>query len=130
MSRYKIAKEARHDLKEIYRHIVSANPPAAGRLHDLSDDKFRMLAENPLLGERREDLAKNLRMFTIGNYVILIGPRKNALTSYKSCIPLAIYRHCGVHQRAFVDDYDVEKASIWKRLKNLSRSAAAGRGGR
>ena len=79
MSRYKIAKEARQDLKEIYRYIVSANPPAAGRLYDLFYDKFRMLAENPLLGEKREDLVENLRMFTAGNYIILYRLAKNSV---------------------------------------------------
>lgn len=79
MSRYKVAKEARQDLKEIYRHIFSANPSAAERLHDLFYDKFRILADNPLLGEKREDLAENLRMFTTGNYVILYRPAKNGV---------------------------------------------------
>jgi toxin ParE1/3/4 len=79
MSRYKIAKEARQDLKDIYRYIVSDNLPAAGRLYDLFYNKFRMLAENPLLGEKRDDLAENLRMFTTGNYVILYRPTKDGV---------------------------------------------------
>jgi toxin ParE1/3/4 len=79
MNRYKIAKEARQDLKEIYRYIFSANPSAADSLHDLFFDKFHMLAQNPLLGEARNDLAENLRMFTTGNYVILYRPAKTGI---------------------------------------------------
>jgi toxin ParE1/3/4 len=79
MRRYKIAKEARQDLKEIYQNIFSANPSAAGKLYELFYDKFRMLADNPLLGEKREDLADNLRMFSAGNYVILYRQAKNGI---------------------------------------------------
>lgn len=74
MSRYTIAREAREDLKEIYRYIARDNPSAAGRLRQIFFEKFRLLAEQPLIGEVRNDLAENLRMFSAGNYVVLYRP--------------------------------------------------------
>jgi toxin ParE1/3/4 len=71
MARYKLAQEARQDLKEIYQYIFARNRSAARKLYDLFHDKFRMLAANPLLGEKWEELAENIRRFTAGNYVIL-----------------------------------------------------------
>ena len=71
MARCKISRMARQNLKDIYRYLFPRNPSAADRLLHLLQQKFRMLAANPLLGEKREDLAENLRMFTVGNYVIL-----------------------------------------------------------
>lgn len=79
MSRYTIAPEARDDLRDVYRHIAKDNPNAAGRLRQLFFKKFRLLATQPLLGEAREDLAENLRMFTAGNYVILYRPTPSGI---------------------------------------------------
>jgi toxin ParE1/3/4 len=77
MAQCKISRNAREDLRDIYRHILVRNPSAADRLYLLFRDKFRILAENPLLGEKREDLAKDIRIFTASSYVIAYRPIKN-----------------------------------------------------
>ena len=79
MSRYVLAPEAREDLKSIYRYIARDNPPAAGRLRKVFLAKFRMLAQQPLMGQARDDLAQDLRMFPAGNYVILYRARSDGI---------------------------------------------------
>jgi len=79
MTRYKIAPQAREDLKAIYRYLAERSKPATGRLRQVFLEKFRLLAGQPLLGEARDDLAKDLRMFTAGNYVILYRPAEHGI---------------------------------------------------
>jgi len=79
MSRYIVSPEAREDLKSIYRYIAQDNPSAAGRLRQVFLERFRLLAQGPLLGEARDDLATDLRMFTAGNYVILYRPTEDGI---------------------------------------------------
>jgi toxin ParE1/3/4 len=79
MSRYTIAPEAKEDIKVIYRYISRDNAPAARRLRQALSNAFRMLAQRPLLGELRNDLAAELRMFCTGNYVILYYPTSNGV---------------------------------------------------
>jgi toxin ParE1/3/4 len=74
MSRYTIAPEAKEDIKGIHRRVASDNPPAARRLRQTLSSTFQLLAQEPLLGELRGDLAEDLRMFCVGNYVILYYP--------------------------------------------------------
>lgn len=74
MKPYSIAPRARADLKSIYRYIARDNQRAAGRLRELFLQKFRLLAQQPYMGETRSDLSEGLRMFTVGNYVILYRP--------------------------------------------------------
>ncbi len=76
MSRYTVTREARQDLKSIYRYITRDNPPAAGRLRQIFYEKFRGLADHPFLGKARDDLAEGLRMSLAGKYVILYRPKR------------------------------------------------------
>jgi toxin ParE1/3/4 len=80
MSRYIVSREAREDLKSICRYITQDSPSAAGRLRQVFFEKFRLLAQGPLLGEARDDLARDLRMFTAGNYVVLYRPTEDGIT--------------------------------------------------
>jgi len=79
MSRYRISPKAREDLKSIYRYVAEDNPPAAGRLKKMFLDRFLLLAAQPLMGEAREDLAENLRMFSLGSYVIRCRPTSDGI---------------------------------------------------
>ncbi len=79
MRRYRISRGARRDLADIYRHVASRNPSAAGRLRDLFFDKFRLLAIHPLLGESRSELAENLRVLPAGDYLIAYQPTENGI---------------------------------------------------
>ena len=73
MSRYRIADLARTDLDGIWDYIgiEKNNPDAAQRQIDELFEKFTILANNPRIGQLREDLRPDLRVFPAGQYVIL-----------------------------------------------------------
>ncbi|MBF0154694.1 MAG: type II toxin-antitoxin system RelE/ParE family toxin [Magnetococcales bacterium] len=60
-----------NDLLSIWRYIAKDNPKAADRLLIELDEKCAILADNPLLGPSRSDIAPDLRYFPVGRYVIL-----------------------------------------------------------
>jgi toxin ParE1/3/4 len=62
---------AEDDLIEIWAYIARDNPAAADRLLDVLDNKSRTLAGNPQTGMARDDIAKGVRHFPVGNYLIL-----------------------------------------------------------
>ncbi len=75
MNRYTLAPSARDDLHSIWDYIATEHdrPETADRLIETLYDKFVRLAENPFMGEVRQDLAdivKDIRSFSVGNYVI------------------------------------------------------------
>ena len=72
-------REARDDLDGIYSDVAQDSPPAADRLIDAIESRFRLLASNPLMGEARPELAPGLRSFSVGNYVIFFRPRDNGI---------------------------------------------------
>lgn len=74
MTSYSLTRLATADLDEIWEYVAQDNAPAADRLVAAFHDKFRLLARNPLLGERREDLSPTLRCFSMGSYVIYYQP--------------------------------------------------------
>jgi toxin ParE1/3/4 len=74
MTRFLLSREARNDLKSIYRYVAEHSASATGRLHDLFFAKFRLLSAHPLLGDTRDDLAIGIRAFTAAKYVILYRP--------------------------------------------------------
>lgn len=70
MPYFERTSQARLDLVEIVDFIARDNPVAAFRLLDRLEEKFAMLARQPLIGEPRDDLGEGVRQFTVGNYVI------------------------------------------------------------
>lgn len=70
MSRFSLSHLARQDLAEIHEKVARNKPSAARRLLKNFFDRFRLLADYPDLGEKRDDLRPNLRSFSLGNYVI------------------------------------------------------------
>lgn len=74
MNRYRIDRQARADLEEIFDYIAHDNRSAAGRLMQQFKERFRLLAAHPLMGQSRPELAPNLRSVTVGNYVIYYRP--------------------------------------------------------
>ena len=70
MSRYYLSPLARNDLNEIHDYIANDNPRAARRFVLSLKETCQLLARNPELGERKDDLAPSLRCFVVGNYVI------------------------------------------------------------
>lgn len=70
MNTFRLSHLARADLAQIHDYIARNNPAAAFRQVDVFFGKFQTLADQPLIGQLREDLRANLRTFSAGNYVI------------------------------------------------------------
>lgn len=66
-----VSKQARQDLVDIWLYIADNNPYAADTLLDRLHEKISYLADHPLLGPTRPDIAPNLRYLVSGNYLIL-----------------------------------------------------------
>lgn len=62
---------AENDLIEIWTYIAKDNIAAADRVLDRLDDRSRLLADNPGLGVRRDDLDLEIRSFGVGSYLVL-----------------------------------------------------------
>jgi len=65
---------AQADLDEIWDFIADDSEERADSFIDLLDGKFQTLAQNPKLGRTREELAKGLRSFPVGHYIIFYLP--------------------------------------------------------
>ncbi|HLA85317.1 MAG TPA: type II toxin-antitoxin system RelE/ParE family toxin [Thermoguttaceae bacterium] len=76
MSRFTLDPRVRVDLDEIWDYIgiENNNPVAASRQIEVLYEKFLLLANEPLLGQLREDLGKNLRAFVARPFVVLYRP--------------------------------------------------------
>jgi toxin ParE1/3/4 len=70
---------AETDLDGILEFIAHDKPLAAMSFVEKLREKRYLLAANPELGELRQDLAENLRAFSIGNYVIFYRPIQNGV---------------------------------------------------
>ena len=62
------------DILDIWDHIAEDSLDQADRWVDKLDEKFRLIATQPLLGRAREELAADLRSFPFGRYVIFYAP--------------------------------------------------------
>lgn len=62
------------DILDIWDHIAEDSLDQADRWVDRLDEKFRLLATQPLIGRAREDLAVDLLSFPFGRYVIFYTP--------------------------------------------------------
>ena len=71
MSLIQRTAQAEEDLIEIWIYIAQDNPGAADRVLDDIEERFYALADNPLMGRLRPDIAPEFRYFTVGKYLIL-----------------------------------------------------------
>jgi toxin ParE1/3/4 len=71
MGSFRRTARAEEDLVEIWLYIAEDNANAADRLLEEIDRSCGLLADNPLLGRARPDIAPELRYLPIGNYLIL-----------------------------------------------------------
>lgn len=62
---------ARQDLLAIWDYIATDNMAAADRVLDALDARIQLLADHPLLGPSRPDIAPDLRYLVSDNYLIL-----------------------------------------------------------
>ena len=79
MGRCQFSLRARRDLHEINDYISRDSHTAAERFVDLIENTCRTLATHPAMGQSCEQLAANLRLFTVGNYVIFYRPIDNGV---------------------------------------------------
>ncbi|MGD9634248.1 MAG: type II toxin-antitoxin system RelE/ParE family toxin [Pirellulales bacterium] len=70
---------AREDLREFLLHVARDKPGAAKRLVDKLEQECRFLANNPGTGTLRADLLANLRMWSVGSYVICFQPSSDGV---------------------------------------------------
>ena len=72
---------AKADVLSIGRYIAqqSGSRSAALRFLDKIDAKLKFLAQHPLAGEARPELAADVRSFPIGNYVIFYRPSEDGI---------------------------------------------------
>jgi toxin ParE1/3/4 len=70
---------ANSDLLETWLYIAEDSPAAADRWLALVDEKCRLLASMPQMGERCDTLAPSLRRFAVGRYVIFYRPAENGI---------------------------------------------------
>ncbi len=66
--------QAEIDVSSIWTFIAADSLKAADALLGRIEAAFDMLAETPLAGRARSDLAPKLRSFPVGNYIIFYVP--------------------------------------------------------
>lgn len=62
---------ADQDLEELWFFIAQDDPAAADRWLEALDQKIRLLADNPMMGTARPDIARELRYHPVGNHLLL-----------------------------------------------------------
>lgn len=62
------------DILEIWDYIADDSFDAADRWVDQLDEKFRLLATQPLMGRIRDEVDRDMRSFPFGRYVIFYMP--------------------------------------------------------
>ena len=67
------------DILDIWDHIAEDSLDQADRWVDKLDEKFGILATQPLMGRAREELAAGLGSFPFGRYVIFYMPVQDGI---------------------------------------------------
>lgn len=67
------------DLLEIWLYIAEDSPANADQFLDRLNEKAKKLAEFPLMGTERPELAHQLRCFAVDRYVIYYRPLANEI---------------------------------------------------
>ena len=72
MKRIRVSDPAERDLDDIWRYVVkkSGSMEIADRLVDSITETFRLFAQAPGVGTRRERIAPGVRGFPVGKYII------------------------------------------------------------
>lgn len=73
-NRARKSPQAEIDITSIWNYVAADNIKAADGLIDRIERTFDMLAEQPLAGRARSDLAPRLRSFPVASYVIFYVP--------------------------------------------------------
>jgi len=69
---HRLAPEAEADLDELWFYVASnSSVETADRLVDSLTSRFCLLASHPHAGRQRDDLWPGMRIFPVGQYVVL-----------------------------------------------------------
>ncbi len=69
---HRLAPEARADLVELWFYVAGDRSiEAADRLVDSITARFFLLSTHPRVGRRRDDLRPGLRVFPVGDFLVL-----------------------------------------------------------
>jgi toxin ParE1/3/4 len=71
MGRIQRTPRADLDLEEIWFFIPQDDPAAADRWLDTLEEKIALLADNPLMGPSRPEIARELRYHPVGSHLLL-----------------------------------------------------------
>jgi toxin ParE1/3/4 len=71
MGRIQRTPRADQDLEELWFFIAQDDPIAADRWLDTLEEKIGLLADHPLMGPARPDIARELRYHPVGNHLLL-----------------------------------------------------------
>jgi toxin ParE1/3/4 len=67
-------RDAERDLDALWDFIAGDNPTAASGVLRRIFSTCELLASQPLMGEARPDLGRDLRSLSVGSYVIFFRP--------------------------------------------------------
>jgi toxin ParE1/3/4 len=79
MGRVTRTQLAADDILDIWDHIAEESVSAADRWVDQLDEKFNLIATQPLMGRARQELAESVRSFPFGRYVIFYVPLEGGI---------------------------------------------------
>ena len=79
--RFRLAPEARQDIKEIWSYIARDSVEAAARVRQEIRDNCRRLAQHPYIGHERNDLStrEDVRFWPVYSYLIIYRPASRPL---------------------------------------------------
>jgi toxin ParE1/3/4 len=87
-------RQAEADLISIWIYIGTDDPAAADRVLDEIDYRIQLLAQLPDMGQARPDIAKELRYFPVGRYLILYRKIKGGSKLCASFTARAAWMSC------------------------------------
>jgi len=79
LNRIRRSRASREDVSGIWGYIADDDIDADEALIGTLDAKLRLLADNPMLGRARPEIAPDLRSFAVGNYVIFYEPKPDGI---------------------------------------------------
>ena len=74
-----LTAEAEESRIGIWLSVAAEIPDAADRLLERLDEKCRLCATQPEMGTPRPDLGRNVRCFSVGNYVVIYQPTEEGI---------------------------------------------------
>ena len=81
MKRFKLSPEGAKDIRDIWDYIAKDSVKAARKVRLRLFDACQLLAQNPTIGHRREDLTgEPVFFFPVGSYLIIYDSRTKPIS--------------------------------------------------